>query len=305
MKRKFTNAQCAHVWCAQSQSDGHSDNMRFEGAQMWSYGAHIASIVSASPKRKVLLITSRTYSTTTQQHKSLVSRAWRGDAAFAVPDLGAPNAKIKPDHKRNKEYLTKQYVEWREKLMKSQADSWGEWKRDHLRDLSYRAFFYCELFNLADPRIDWEADALEAEARIARLRESPGYKARAAAREARAEQALIEYERRQAEWAARNVVNKERWLNGEIVHFYSNDPVYLRRIGDLVQTSMSAYVPMRAAQTLFNFVREVQVPWSGSINIGSFTATHLSEERTLTAGCHTIRWPEIEDFARRMGWLSE
>lgn len=303
MKRKFTNAQCAHVWVHLSQSDGRSDNMRFEGREMWSYAQHIASIVRAKGGVEVLLMLNDTWSMTTKMHMSAVQRAW----GYDKPDFRVPSLGPKPDHKRNKEYLTKQYLNWRAKLARSQADSWGEWKRNHLHELSDHVFRYCDLFNLADPRIDWEADALEAEARIARLRESPGYKARAAAREARAAQARIEYERRQAEWAAQNVENRAKWLEGEFVSSFNlGSPTLLRKLDNppRIQTSQGAEIPLDAGHTLFKFMRERNGnEWSGNIRIGSFTATHISADGTLTAGCHTIRWPEIEDFARRMGWL--
>ena len=79
MKTVFSNAQCAHVWAQQTQSHGRSTSTFFEGDSIFSYGYHYktAKIHVVNGKR-VALVNSHSYSPTTCQHRSHVTRALSG-----------------------------------------------------------------------------------------------------------------------------------------------------------------------------------------------------------------------------------
>lgn len=275
---------------------------------MRSYYTPIATIHKVR-KQKVLLITERTYSVTTSMHKNLVWRAWPsgGGPIFHVPSLGAGE---KIDHKKNKEHFQKVYEQWRAYMHRIPADNWSEWRRNYLLDLNAEIDRYCATFGLAPSRNNTSKDIADIEARVERIKQSADYKNRAHIRELRAERRRLERERQQKEYEARIAeelkVAVPEWIAGTRNYLpYGIRTVYLRLKGeDVVQTSLGAEIPLSAGHMLFTFLQTAPLPWEGHIRIGNFICTSISADKTLIAGCHTIKWPEIEDFARRMGWLA-
>lgn len=90
MKTVFTNSMTAHVWAAQSQESGRSNNGQFyfEGRRLFSYGSHYCAAY-ALPRRNgsiAYLVNADSYSITTARHISEANYAIPG-RAFYVPDL--------------------------------------------------------------------------------------------------------------------------------------------------------------------------------------------------------------------------
>lgn len=309
MRTVFTNRMCAHVWVQQTQAEGRSGSMRFTDNVMRSYAAPIAAIHKIRGKKKALLITSRHYSTTTSQHCSEVRSAWDHDLGTIhyVPDIGG--LVTKPDHKRNKEYFQEQYNKTKLYLSKMQASSWGDWSAQYLLREAEKADAYCDAFGFAHLKLDVAGDTQTAYARILRLRSSPEYRSRKEriARERAAANARWEAQRiENARLVAENI---PKWLNGEMTYLYNSDRVYLRASGEVVETSLGAQITLGEARALYLLmVRRLGGAWSAE-QVGlvpmlsnSFTLRSVNGFGTLVVGCHTIHWPEIEDFARRMGW---
>lgn len=76
VKTVFDNAQCFHVWAAQTQDAGRTNNgnVSFKSGVLYSYNAAIAAIVKGADGRRYGLVTNQKYSVTTGAH---VSSAWR------------------------------------------------------------------------------------------------------------------------------------------------------------------------------------------------------------------------------------
>lgn len=77
MKNVFTNQELPHVWIKESQETGRANSMFFRNSIIYSYDEHfpIAKIYHHPKRGKYVLFTSKDYSSTTGNHKSLVKRA--------------------------------------------------------------------------------------------------------------------------------------------------------------------------------------------------------------------------------------
>ena len=78
MRYIVESAMVAHLWAHQSQeSASNSGNFYFEGKDIYSYGSHFccASVEMNQKGEKAYLVTTRTYSSTTAAHMSMVRNA--------------------------------------------------------------------------------------------------------------------------------------------------------------------------------------------------------------------------------------
>lgn len=168
---------------------------------------------------------------------------------------------------------TRSYYEWR-----SLIDSF-----EHVRKTTPRL---AELLATAERMRDaWieESEAREAAERAERVR-----------------LATMKEEERRAEWFAGNPA--ARWSGRDDL-----GGAYLRVVGDELQTSQGASVPLAHAIRAFRFIklcRNRAAEWSRNgrvIRVGHFTVDHIKADGSFKAGCHEINWPEIERIARAIG----
>jgi hypothetical protein len=309
MKTVFTNAQCAHVWAQQTQEHGHSASMSFRGARLYSYSTCIAEIVDvpeyvsvqAGGERKVALLSSNTYSSTTScKHMPAARRAVANLRSFYVPML---------DHAGNLKYLEAEYRVQAAKLLR--VRELGSWQRERLTELARNVADYARIFNLSAPVVDYGADYAKATNRMERLANDPKRAARIADRERqtanrRAREALAE--------VARNVERLAEWRAGTTGTYWGlrdeKDGAYLRMLGDNVQTSLGATVPAADAQRAIKFIAEAarrggwahceEIP-DAVIQIGAFTLNRVDPNGDIKAGCHFIQWREIAAIALKLG----
>lgn len=91
----------------------------------------------------------------------------------------------------------------------------------------------------------------------------------------------------------------------------------LRIAGDILETSQGARVPLAEAIAAFRFVKllrqrqpaeiegeEPGVVWKANgrqVRVGSYALTRVYSDGSFVAGCHSIRWPEIERAALAAG----
>src|SRR5579871_264701 len=84
------NREIAHQWAHGASESGHGSHFYFEGAVIYSYGAHfpIARLFEHSRTGKqCVLFTSRGYSSSTARHKSYVSSACSHLDVYEVADV--------------------------------------------------------------------------------------------------------------------------------------------------------------------------------------------------------------------------
>lgn len=129
------------------------------------------------------------------------------------------------------------------------------------------------------------------------------------------EAAAREEAERLAAKAAREMEAAEHraaWLAGEVPLLgrrfdAETGGAALRIIGDRLETSHGATVPLRHAIRAFQFVKLCKAlgrPWRRNgehIRVGSFEIDTISESGDMVAGCHEFTWPEIARAAKAAG----
>jgi hypothetical protein len=110
-----------------------------------------------------------------------------------------------------------------------------------------------------------------------------------------------------AEQQRRDALTVDDWLKGEparLPHIYD---ILLRVAKDgRIQTSRNAFVPYEEGRKAFEFAmskRETGWRRNGhTFKIGDFQLDSVGEHGVI-AGCHDIKWGEIERFAKQEGWM--
>jgi hypothetical protein len=83
---------------------------------------------------------------------------------------------------------------------------------------------------------------------------------------------------------------------------------YVRRKGDRLETSRGAEVPWSQALLAFRVAQHARLhgltlTYGGAdatpLRVGHFSVSRIEPDGTLTAGCHVLRWPEMEALAIR------
>jgi hypothetical protein len=271
MKTVFTNSQLAHVWSSGNQKSGRNANssMFFEGDIIYSYGSHY---IIAQKYRDFVLINNTGYSVTTAKHTLDVRRAVT--------------------------HRTKYYVSTPDNFEKSAIDSANSIYEAYVNLFSKRSNIGWSVnniisetrshnamvlaFNLEKYFIEWPAEMLvdlRLFERAAELREIPR---------------RIEREKREeAERKARELKEQDylaAWLRGESVmrRTFSIRPQQLRIIGDVVQTTGGAEVPLKEALVLLKALSDKH-PSNVLIGqkIGHFEISAINDD-IIKIGCHDI-----------------
>lgn len=334
MRTVFTNAKCAHVWAQLSQPHGRSGSMKFDGAVAYSYQTPVANIITPQGRAPVALFVPNRWGVTTASHLREYKSAASHYPQFDVPYIFAHDARVVRDnppddsvHSANIGYLTEQYTNARDALMRAPADSW------RLRDLTGEAFAtqahetlseladvlsrYCGAFFIAARTLPWQSDADKAIARRNRIVNDPK---RAAKMAAAAERRAAAEVRKLAERAARDAEARAaaadaiaRWRNGEDVRLPyaaqrdADGGAMLRLCGDTVQTSLGADAPLshvrRVLEVLYSKVPRGQ-SWQRDTRysddrqetysrLGHFRLDSIDADGNVRAGCHFITAAEI------------
>ena len=85
-------------------------------------------------------------------------------------------------------------------------------------------------------------------------------------------------------------------------------PVMLRASGGDLETSLGARVPLDQARRTYDFARKVRtLGWhrNGQTHKVGMYELDAVNDAGLVAGCHRIKWEEVERFAAVQGWTAE
>lgn len=336
----YDNGMCAHVWAQQSKESGKSGNgnMSFEGRALYSYRTPIGRFVDTVDGRRAVLVTSETFSmTTSSKHMPALWRAidyGRGAFApcFTVPhlcggsDLDYTHFDLTAKkHAANLAHLIGRYDDIVAKASRARS-YYQAGLLDDLEKAYDTARDYAAAFGLAapEPRCpQFDFDAIEAK-RAARdaKRNAPGA---AEKREAEAVKRAERKERREAEAREKTLADAAEaiadWREGRrrsLPYGVNTDAsggalLRVQMAADIetgqLQTSLGATVPLPDAIKVFRFVKlckERGEAWhrnGRTLPVGAFQVDHVAPNGTFRAGCHLIRWPEIEAAARAAGVL--
>ena len=278
------HAEVAHTWAHQLQPEGRASRVFFEGDAIYSYGRHfcIAKHVQNESGDRAVLFNAASYSISTSKHQSIVL----GAIPESVPVFRVPHLDTFGWHDANRQHY--------ERLAESQfvsaarARSHAEWKFDQACRTVDEANRYAEFFGL-DWRID-RPETLDPEW-LENIRRKAAEHVAAEAKKTR---------ERMAESAA-------RWRAGETHALWGYPDIMLRVNGDTVETSRGATVPAKHAKLAWRVIKRCKEtgtefnPNGHSVHLGNFQADRIEPNGTLHAGCHVIKYAELEHCATLLG----
>ena len=302
----FLTSEIAHLWFHRTQDSARNaqGNLYFTNETIFSYGDHFPiarHIKNASGKKSAVLFTSKDYSVTTSGHKSDVRRAIpAGTQVFDVLSIAGGSWSGMIDHSAN---LTAYVADSKESLGKAgRARISGSYDLKQAFAYREKAKAYAKFFGVSCPKFDFlpKGKVLKAlQAQIAeRAERHEASQALASEREQarRAEQYridMLDFAEKSALWRAGNPNVRLPW----------GADTLLRISGNEVETSRGARVPASHAIALLATIRKVVArgeeftPNGHTIHIGHYSVDKIATDGTLTAGCHVIKYGEIELLA--------
>lgn len=340
MKTRFSVSEIFHIFAAQKQGEGATQkstgqggisgtgaapfgNVRgvpfvsFSGNVLCSYRAPIARIlpgVTDSEGRGVAFVTSQNYSVTASGHVSAARYALNHFRLFVVPDV---LAKHFWEHEKNVAHLVAEYqAEIARDLRARKLPFWitDEGSRNRYAHLADTINDYAGLFgvNLWETQAqwagrDWREDtrALIAAHRARDTPEAIARREKAKAKRAVAEKAKAE---KQAQERAERI---EAWRNGGAPLWRADleamPCALLRVVGDTLQTSHGASVPLRDAKRLFSFISQnmgahVRGAVPVGFKVGAYELSLIEENGDFRVGCHFIKYEEAARLASQIGF---
>jgi hypothetical protein len=307
-----TNAGIAHLWASRDVSEGRTSNgtMFFRDNTIYSYGTHypIAKcqqvwVRDTETGRRVLhqvcRFNSTSSSVTTEgKHKNRVRQAipsyWE---VYCVPNVTEDTIAA---HLANWEHLRDEYIESMAKANRARS---AGMKATHLHNalVSINAANRYRLLFLGKNR---KAKELKADDSMGEMI-TDYLEQQQAEREAKRERQR-QYEQQEY----------ERWINGKGYNrTFPNSPVAFRispSDSQEVETSLGATVPLDHAIRVFRMLAKLRrqgISFTQDDNahrdrlrIGHFHIDSVDwDTDTIIAGCHTIEWKAIAEFAAKLG----
>lgn len=294
-------------------------NLWFDGPDLYSYATRVAAIRPTAPRRgvppgRVLLVTNRKYSMTTSGQVNAVRWAFRGHGLIVeVPHLGGwgrSGELTATDHRANLAYMRATLDEMISKARRARvhgpslfggAATYAETARAYayafkVSDKAFPAEEVRDLRAAADDPDAAERAAVAAQARETKRTDAQRRADAKRARErARAEKERAEKEAEQRLWWLAGDPNARPLFGGATV---------LRTIGDQVETSRGARVPVAAAHELYRFLHMLAAKGTAEKlaghRVGHYTVTRV-EADAIVIGCHTLMYTEVERWATLEG----
>lgn len=287
-KKVLSPDMVAHKWANQLQSEARNsgNTFYFDGESIYSYGRHfcIAKHVINERGERAVLFTTRSYSSTTTGHKSIVRNAsshlniiyCNDPSEGTYQNLEAFKANIKG-------------------LLSGLRTAKKPEKYIHPAESVYnQCIKYCEFFNIEIPS---DITELIESAKSGKYAE---YLAQEAER--------IEKERQEAEAKRIKQFKKDlaKWRKGETQRLYGRiDRDYLRFNGKRIETSQNVEIPLEVAKRAFNWILSTITNGGclGECNykILDFEVKEVNKD-FIKIGCHTIDIKEIKSIAKKLNW---
>lgn len=295
------HAEVAHVWAQQTQSQGRSGNMFFDGPAIYSYGRHycIAAFVD-TPAGRVVLFNANGYSVSTAKHRNYTRGALREQiGVFTVPSTGYGReshygAEVRGvDHVANVEHYLKAVEDERGAALR--ARRWASHHESNAERLALELGRYLGAFGTKALPVELRkrARALEKLRAAGELfSESERAKMKTAAREAKARDAADK-----ARKAAEALEELGKWQRGErdgVPYVGADVPTALRLKDGRIETSRGAQITERTARELWAALcRGLNV---AGLKLDVYTVTSW-DGAALRVGCHSIPRAELVRLA--------
>jgi len=275
---KIVRKDVCHVWAHQTQEQARWENVSFSGDTIRSYAAPIARHVTGKNGVKCVLFTTSTYSVTTAKHCGEIRRS----IPSGVPVFNVDSPKNKPSASDVKGYAARIHAA-EVAMAKSTKPAV---RLLELQAIVNEANAFCEMFGFK-ARFAVTAD-------VSALKEQ--LKAQAIKDEAK--------RKRDSAKAIRDAKEKlAQWLAGESVPVPQLPTDYLRIVGDDVETTRHAIVPVahvkRVAKLILRKANAGEAWHSNgeTIRVGQYQLDSIDADGTVNIGCHHFEKSEIERIA--------
>lgn len=327
MKRVFSSAdQTIHVWAQQTQSEGRSANVFFEGVTLYSYGFHypLGSFITNKKGEKAAVINAAGYSSTTAKHISWARFAVNHYQRFIVGNTEVMKALVRGQRLNDK----KQIIEalsagiehriacynssLRSDKIKRKAATLEKWKSEALADCAkYTAildFYGYPLTRKASNALKNLTGLNPQEAKeLAQKEAAREQKKREKAERERAKENAALIARAIPAWlsgadhleTARGLVSCSNLLN-------MREEIFLRLKGEEIETSRGARFPVSHGVKAFAFIQTVMAGQQGwqkngkTIHLGHYELDSIEPNGDVKAGCHKIKYAQIEALAKQL-----
>ena len=298
MKRVTNNNEVAHLWAHQVQDWARSNRMIFRGKWMWSYAASIGRICTNRTRGPAALISNGSRSVTTSIHINLAFRAVQGNMpVFTVPSLNRGyGVQGEPDHKANLAFYRAGIEESMLKASRARVST-----RWHLKDAERKVSegnAYARYFLLKTRFLLPSTDQIEE--KVKAQREAAQVKARAC---------KLACEERRIKFEAEEL---PKWRRGEgyLRFIPAGAPTYLRIVGNEVESSTFARVPLSHVKKLLPLVHAIAhgdtIPFVSNgrtLKVGHFKLNSIDAQGTVKIGCHTILYREVCNLESAIGTM--
>ena len=339
VKKVFSSVdEITHLWAHQTQTDARLGKTRerggwnsyssggiirasFDGPAFRSYNTVIAIITRTKTGETAYLITDQKYSVTTAKHQSEVRSAIPRNATVVVAPAGGGRLSryghpdVSDDHEGNLALMNSQIAEAvdeskKARMPKSQRLLVEAW------NYRQRAIAYAEMFDCGEEKVaDFPYTDGQMKETVAAYQHDCEH--REAVRSARwAEKRRLEREAWEAAAPARAEAERKRaaeqaeaiqiWRDGGPRGYWHGVPTMLRIKDGIVQTSKGADFPIDHAKRGLALVRSVIArgeEWrtnGHTCHLGHYKIDRITKDGTVYAGCHEVRWEEIERIAAQL-----
>lgn len=265
--------------------------MFFYGASIYSYGEHYT--LAKFQTNGVVLVNSESPSVSTSKHTSIVYGAIPSETVtFTVPSTGSQREER--NDLENVSYYARNFRKSLEKA--SKARKYYAFHLTQAKVAKYTAIEYCKSFDCQallkgfDFDFDFEADDVKNKVKAIRIREAK-----------RKAEKLAKLKAEMSEKVA-------QWREGKKVWISSYPETLLRLIDDgkTVETSKGAYFPVEQARLAIRFVQSVMESgkaWQRNgerFELGNYQLDAVSTVGTVRAGCHIVKFDEIERLSNEL-----
>lgn len=304
MKKVFENSELAHVWANQLQDEGRNSGgtFYFRNETIYSYGSHfpIASIFNED----TVLMTSRSYSMTTNQHQRKVYSAVSNKKRISCYD---PYDAIKGNHSENLSHWFKSIDTVQKLLINARKPEKYIAQIDYITNAitKYTNLFSIELTEDQKVLIDIK----DKDKYIAVIKEKAAKDAKKVKESIERGKPLFEayliayHNFNEKEYG--ETINRTQKADAEAYHGTLNQNTLLRTDGIQVFTSKGLKMPVNVAKRYFNFYNRVVDAGGckGNCNYKmlEYEVTKADKDG-LTVGCHNIPVSEINNLAIQLNW---
>lgn len=291
MKTVFNNSQLAHVFIAQTQSEGRNsgNSFYFRYKQIWSYGSHyLAAEIYKIKGKQIVLINSHKYSNSTSKHLDDIHNAANHLTVFSVKDPGDPKNSLAILHYE----LAEEYYNYFNVIKPRYWSTEERWNNFRNRIEEFNSA--CNLFNCRHLKITltnlhrdlWSDKHKQLVKRQAELN-TPEMLAKKEAKR------LANEAKRTALVNAKVSDAIKLWkLGGQLRSDIADmKPQLIRIKKDSVETTGGAKVPLQEALIMFKGIKKGWV--KEGARIGAFTYNGIQEDKIII-GCHAIQFIEAE-----------